>query len=105
MNKPVGSFQGRPIVSQNAGLTITRVGAYLGAEVTGIDLRKPLSDEQRAAIETALAENELLIFRNQDISSQNLIDFGTSFGELTVHPFAPKDKDISVLIKFRNDET
>ena len=64
-----------------------------------------MSDEVRDAIEQALAENELLVFRNQDISSQNLIDFGSRFGELTVHPFAPRDKDLSVLIKFRNDET
>ena len=105
MNRPIGSFQGRPIVAQQAGITITRVGAQLGAEITGIDLRQPVSDEQRDAIENALAENALLIFRNQDISSQNLIDFGSRFGELTVHPFAPKDKDVSVLIKFRNDET
>src|SRR5262245_7107227 len=105
MNKPIGSLQGRPIVAQHAGLTITRVGAHIGAEITGIDLRKPVSDEVRDAIEDALAANELLIFRNQDISSQNLIDFGSRFGELTVHPFAPKDKDVSVLIKFRNDET
>ena len=105
MNKPISSFQGRPIVAQQAGITITRVGAHLGAEITGIDLRKPMSDEARDAIENALAENELLVFRNQDISSQNLIDFGSRFGELTVHPFAPKDKDVSVLIKFRNDET
>ena len=27
MNKPIDSFQGRPIVSQHAGLTVTRVGA------------------------------------------------------------------------------
>ena len=92
MNKPIGSFQGRPIVAQHAGITITRVGAHLGAEITGIDLRKPMSDEERDAIEDALAENELLIFRNQDISSQNLIDFGSQFGELTVHPFAPRIK-------------
>src|SRR3954467_3305375 len=105
MNKPISSFQGRPIVAQQAGITITRVGAYLGAEITGIDLRKPMSDEQRDAIENALADNELLIFRNQDISSQNLIDLGSRFGELTVHPFAPRDKDASALIKFRNDET
>ncbi len=45
------------------------------------------------------------VFRNRDIDSQNLIDFGSRFGELTVHPFAPKDKDVPVLIKFRNDET
>ena len=105
MNKRVVSFQGRPIVAVHGDLTITRVGAYLGAEITGIDLRQGVSDEQRDAIENALSENELLIFRNQDISSQNLIDFGSRFGELTIHPFAPKDKDVSVLIKFRNDET
>ena len=40
MNKPVGSFQGRPIVAEHGDLTITRVGAHLGAEITGIDLRQ-----------------------------------------------------------------
>ena len=105
MNKPISSFQGRPIVSQHAGLTVTRVGANLGAEITGVDLRKPMSDEVRDAIEDALVENELIIFRNQDISSENLIDLGRRFGELTVHPFAPRDENASVLIKFRNDET
>ena len=56
MNKPIGNFQGRPIVAQQAGITITRVGAHLGAEITGIDLRKAMSDEQRDAIENALAK-------------------------------------------------
>ena len=105
MNRPAGSFQGRPIVAQHAGVTVTVVGAHLGAEITASIFRKSMSDEVHNAIEGALAENELLVFRNQDISSQNLIDFGSRFGELTVHPFAPKDKDVSVLIKFRNDET
>ena len=105
MNKPVDSFQGRPIVTQHAGVTVSRVGAHIGAEISGVDLREPMSGAAHDAIEHALAENELLIFRNQDIDSQNLIDFGNRFGELTVHPFAPKDKDVSVLIKFRNDET
>ena len=67
MNKPIDSFQGRPIVAQRAGITVTRVGAHIGAEITGVDLRKPLSDAMRDAIEDALAENELLVFRNQDI--------------------------------------
>jgi len=52
VNKPIESFQGRPIVAQHAGLTVTRVGAYLGAEITGVDLHKPISDEVRDAIET-----------------------------------------------------
>src|SRR5262249_61901119 len=74
-------------------------------EVTGVDLRQPISDEVRDAIEDELVENELIIFRNQDISSENLIGFGRRFGELTVHPFAPPDQNVSVLIKFRNDGT
>ena len=105
MNTPIYNFQSRPIVSQHAGLTVTRIGANLGAEITGVDLREPITDEVRDAIEDALAENELIILRNQYITSDNLMDFGSRFGELTVHPFAPKDKDVSVLIKFRNDET
>src|SRR5262249_43603291 len=105
VNKPVYGIQGRPVVSERAGLTVTRVGANLGAEITGIDLRKPVSDALREAIEEVLVENELIIFRNQDISSENLIDFGRRFGELTVHPFAPRDENVSALIKFRNDET
>jgi len=52
MNKPIDSFQGRLIVSQRASLTVTRVGAPLGAEISDVDLRKPVSDEVRDAIET-----------------------------------------------------
>ena len=96
---------GKPLVTASAGITIRRTGTALGAEVSGVDLRKPLDDAQFAAIEAALVEHELIVFRDQDISSQNLIDFGRRFAELTVHPFAPSDKDVPVLIKFRNDET
>ncbi|MGZ5835013.1 MAG: TauD/TfdA dioxygenase family protein, partial [Xanthobacteraceae bacterium] len=42
---------------------------------------------------------------DQNISSDNLMDFGRRFGELTVHPFAPNEGTAPVLIKFRNDET
>ena len=51
MNTPIYSFQGRPIVSEHAGITVTRVGPNLGAEITGVDLRRPISDEVRDAIE------------------------------------------------------
>lgn len=96
---------GRPLATENAGVKATRVGINLGAEITGVDLTKPLSDAQLAAVSAALVENELIIFRDQNILSQNLIDFGRRFDELTVHPFAPHEQEAPVLIKFRNDET
>jgi len=105
MNKPFEFRGGKPLVSEQAGVVVKRVGVHLGAEVSGIDLRQPLSDAQFKAIESALVDNELLILRNQDISSDDLMTFGRRFGELTVHPFAPNEgKNAPELIKFRNDE-
>jgi taurine dioxygenase len=105
MNERLDPRHLRPITTDRAGVRVTRVGVYLGAEVGGVDLRRPLSEEQFAAIESALVENELIIFRNQEISSEDLMNFGRRFGELTVHPFAPSDGSAPQLIKFRNDET
>lgn len=106
MQKSLGPLPGgRPLATEDAGVKATRVGINLGAEITGVDLTKPLADAQLEAVKAALVENELIIFRDQNISSQNLIDFGRRFDELTVHPFAPHEKEAPVLIKFRNDET
>ena len=105
MNEHTDLRHVRPLTTQQAGVTVTRTGVYLGAEVSGIDLRQPLSDAQFAAVETALVENELIIFRDQEISSEDLMRLGRRFGELTVHPFAPNEGAAPQLIKFRNDET
>ena len=86
MNKPVDSRQGRPITVECSGVTATRLGANLGAEISGVDLRQPLSDEAFNVIQNALVEHELIIFRNQEITSDNLIDFGRRFGELMFIP-------------------
>ena len=106
MNKSANARQGlQPVTLERGGLIVTRVGVNLGAEIGGVDLRQPLSDQAFAAIQDALVENELIIFRDQQITSDNLIDFGRRFGELTVHPFSPHDEKAPILIKFRNDET
>ena len=101
----IATLAGRPLVSESAGVTATRTGVKLGAEISGVDLTKPLRDGQFRAVEAALVDNELIVFRDQNITSDNLVDFGRRFGALTVHPFAPSDKDAPHLIKFRNDET
>jgi taurine dioxygenase len=104
MNKRVEARQSRPLTMQKGGVTVTRVGVNLGAEISGVDLSQPLSDQAFDALQAALVENELVIFREQKITSENLIEFGRRFGELTVHPFSPNAEKAPVLIKFRNDE-
>ena len=99
------ALKGKPMVSERAGVVIKRLGVHLAAEVRGVDLRKLLSDAQFKVIEDALVENELILFRDQEISSDHLLAFGRRFGELGVHPFASNEgKNAPALIKFRNDE-
>ncbi len=104
MNEQTETLAGKPISVNRAGLTVTRVGVNLGAEISGVDLGQSLSDEHLQAIDDALVENELIIFRDQNITSDDLMKFGRRFGELTVHPFAPSDGTAPELIKFQNDE-
>ena len=61
---------------------ISRAG---GAEVSGVDLSKNLSEEQFAEIKKALAEYQVLAFRNQIIDSEKHKKFGEGFGTLHRH--------------------
>jgi len=95
----------RELTTEANGVRVTRVGVNLGAEITAVDLTKPLSDAAFAAVSAALVEHEVIVFRGQDISSAELLAFGRRFGELSVHPFAPSAGATPELIEFRNDET
>jgi taurine dioxygenase len=91
------------LTTRRAGVAVTRTGVSLSAEIGGADLTQPLSGEAFDAIEAALIEHEVIVFRSQNISSDDLIAFGRRFGELTVHPFAPRSDETPELITFTND--
>ena len=65
-------------------MEVRKFNAPLGAEVLGIDLRRPVSDTDFAHISSAFAVNGVLVFRNQVLSEQQHIDFSRRFGELEV---------------------
>jgi taurine dioxygenase len=85
-------------------LSIRRVGTFLGAEITGVDLTKPLDDPTVEAIKQAHAEHGVLVFPNQPISSENLMAFGRYFGALSVHPFSTSTEESPELIVYDNKE-
>jgi taurine dioxygenase len=87
-----------------SGLKLRKRGVFLGAEVTGIDLTRPLEPAVVAAIGDALATHEVLVFPRQRISSDDLKRFGRYFGELTVHPFSTNAADSPELIVYDNKE-
>lgn len=60
-----------------------------GAEITGVDLRKPLSEDVLAELMTAFEHFLVIMFRDQDLSIEQHKVFSRYFGELTELPQAP----------------
>ena len=70
-------------------LRIEPVTSLIGAAISGIDLREPLSVEEKSAIEAALYEHGVLFFRGQDITPEQQVAFSRQFGEISFPPMAP----------------
>jgi taurine dioxygenase len=85
-------------------MQVRKAGVFLGAEVTGVDLAKPLDAAAIEAIRQAHAEHGVLVFPGQKISSEDLKRFGRAFGTLTVHPFSTSSADSPELIVYDNKE-
>ena len=90
--------------SEQSQVSIRKVGVFLGAEVTGVDLSKPLDDKTVTIITEAHAEHGILVLPDQDISSDDLMRFGRYFGDLTVHPFSTSTEEVPELIIYDNKE-
>ena len=68
---------------------LTPYSPTIGGEISGIDLRQPLTDDQVEGIRAALLDRKVLFFRDQNITTDQHLDFARNFGDLEVHPFAP----------------
>jgi taurine dioxygenase len=67
----------------NTRMRVTPLAAVAGAEVTGIDLSMPLSEERFAALKKAwLDHNGVLVIRGQQLSPEQHIAFSRRFGPL-----------------------
>jgi taurine dioxygenase len=79
---------------------VARVGTTIGAEVTGIDLRRHLADEVVAELRRCLFEFKVLFFRDQPLSAGEHVDFARRFGPLEVHPFIGSNSTHPELVRF-----
>ena len=64
---------------------VKRLGESLGAEISGVDLSRPLRDETFAQVAKAFFDNEVVVFRGQRLSPEQQIAFTRRFGELEHH--------------------
>jgi taurine dioxygenase len=69
---------------------VTPVTPVIGVSVKGVDLTKDVSDAQIDDLTQALANHNVLFFRDQpELTPQQQIAFARRFGTLHIHPAAP----------------
>lgn len=71
-----------------ATLTLTPLHPTIGAEVGGIDLSRPLSDDLRDQIKAALLKHKVLFFRDQNVDRRQHLAFAKRFGAIYTPPYA-----------------
>lgn len=63
-------------------ITIRPLHPLFAGEVSGIDIRKPLTPEEVAAIEAGMDQYAVLIFHDQNITDEQQVAFSRNFGKL-----------------------
>jgi len=66
-------------------LNIRKLGQALGAEVTGLDLSRPVPDGVFEEILSAFLEHAVVVFRDQKLTPEQQIAFSRRFGEIDVN--------------------
>jgi taurine dioxygenase len=85
-------------------ITVTPMEPTIGAEVSGFRMDGDVPAEQVAEIRQALLDWKVVFFRDQDVSIEEHVAFGRLFGELEVHPFAPKEyPDLPEILVIKHD--
>lgn len=71
-------------------VTVTPLSPVLGAEITGVDLTRDLTDDVVAQIQRAWNEHIVIVFRGQEISQEDQLRFAAKFGPLAQRKKAPE---------------
>jgi taurine dioxygenase len=69
-------------------ITVKPMTPTIGAEISGVDLRKPLGNQQFQEVHDALMAHQVIFFRDQALTPEEHKAFGRLFGELQIHPNA-----------------
>ena len=75
-------------MAASAPIKIRPVGAPVGAEVSGVDLSRPLDRRTFRAIDLAYVTYGVPVFRDQRLSERRFLDFARGFGDFHRYRFA-----------------
>src|SRR5262245_64583975 len=67
-------------------IEVRKLTPAIGAEISGVDLARPLGNQVFQEIHDALMDNLVIFFRDQELTHEQHKAFGRRFGELHIHP-------------------
>ena len=74
-------------IAASPPLTIRKLAPTIGAEVVGLDLRRPIDPATAAALRQAWYDHAVLLVRGQELSDEQQARYGEVFGPLALaHP-------------------
>ena len=79
-------------------LKVKALTGAIGAEISGVDLRRELDSATVAAIRQALLDHLVVFFRDQDITTEQQLAFAACFGKVGLPGFARPTEQPSVTV-------
>lgn len=67
-------------------IEISSTGGVLGAIVTGVDARRPVEADALLQLKQAWRDRHLLIFKDQQLTDEQLLGFASYFGDILQQP-------------------
>lgn len=69
-------------------MTVRPLASALGAEITGLDLSRPLDAAAFAKVKQAFLDHLVVFFPGQALAPEHLVRFARRFGPIGIYPFA-----------------
>ncbi len=83
------------------------ISGAAGAEIAGVDLSRDLPDDVLAEVRAALLAHQVIFFRGQRLTDDQLLAFARRWGDIHLHPFMegmPDHPEILEIVKRPTDK-
>jgi taurine dioxygenase len=84
-------------------ITVKPLSGALGAEIGGIDLSEPLSNQQVEEVHRAFLNHCAIYVRDQELGGEDLLRYAGYFGEPADYPFAEGLPDFPLIFELRKE--
>jgi len=84
---------------------VERIAGALGAEITGVDLTRPLTDALYSEIYQAFLEHQVIFFREQHMTPEQFLAFARRWGGIHLHPYMKGLDDYPEILEVIKTET